>query len=126
MSMSAEGVYKENTQYIYRIVISSVRGIVAHAHLKTLHGGVGLTMSRVRERYWIPRIRRLAKRCITQCNGCKRFHAIAFANPPACNLPKDRVSRAAPFQVLGVDYAGPIKYRKKTKCRPTLPCTLVV
>ena len=30
--------------------------IVMHARLKTLHGGVGLTMSAVRENFWIPRL----------------------------------------------------------------------
>ena len=35
--------------------------IVEQAHLRTLHGGVGMTMSHVREEYWIPRLRRLAR-----------------------------------------------------------------
>ena len=29
--------------------------IVQRAHVTTLHGGVGLTMARVREKFWIPR-----------------------------------------------------------------------
>ena len=59
------------------------RKFVEHAHKSTLHGGVGLTMVKVRERHWIPRLRRLAKRVIKDCYGCKRFHAIAYASPPS-------------------------------------------
>ena len=41
--------------------------LVQHAHKATLHGGVGLTMAKIREEYWIPRLRRLAKKVIKQC-----------------------------------------------------------
>ena len=84
---------------------------VQHAHEITLHGGVGLTMAKVRESHWIPRLRKLVKRVIKQCYGCKRFQITAFANPPQGNLPRDRTEGNSPFQVVGVDYAGPIKYR---------------
>ena len=87
--------------------------LVANAHKKTLHGGVGLTMSEVRRTYWIPRLRRLARKAIKKCHGCKRFQARALSNPPPGNLPRDRTEGTAPFQVVGLDYAGPITYRKK-------------
>ena len=85
---------------------------VQHAHEITLHGGVGLTMAKVRESHWIPRLRKLVKRVIKQCYGCKRFQITAFANPPQGNLPRDRTEGNSPFQVVGVDYAGPIKYHR--------------
>ena len=47
--------------------------LVIHAHLQTLHGGVSLTMAKIREKYWVPRLRRLTKRVINECRGCKRF-----------------------------------------------------
>ena len=87
--------------------------LVANAHKKTLHGGVGLTMAEVRRTYWIPRLRRLARKAIKKCHGCKRFQARALSNPPTGNLPRDRTEGTAPFQVFGLDYAGPITYRKK-------------
>ena len=86
--------------------------LVAHFHTQTLHGGVGLTMAKVRETYWIPRLRQLVKRLIKCCYGCKRFHVSAFANPPPGYLPTDRTEGTSPFQVVGIDYAGPIKYRE--------------
>ena len=88
--------------------------LVQEAHLRTLHGGVGMTMTHVREKHWVPRLRRLVKRVIKGCFGCRRFQAIAVANPPPGKLPQDRTVGDRAFQVLGVDYAGPLYYRAKT------------
>jgi hypothetical protein len=88
--------------------------LVQEAHLRTLHGGVGLTMTHIRKRYWIPKLRSLAKRQIKSCYGCRRFQATAIVNPPPGMLPKDRTEGNHAFQVVGVDYAGPLKYRKKS------------
>ncbi|XP_028413531.1 uncharacterized protein LOC114536368 [Dendronephthya gigantea] len=85
--------------------------LVMDAHIRTLHGGVGLTMTKLREVYWIPRLRRLVRKMIKRCNGCRRFRAVAVADPPPGNLPTDRTVGSSAFQVIGVDYAGPIPYR---------------
>ena len=87
--------------------------LVHHEHLRTLHGGVGLTMTSVRRNYWVPRLRQLTKRIIRKCHGCQRFQAVAAGNLPPGNLPLDRTQGTHPFQVVGVDYAGLIKYRKR-------------
>ena len=88
--------------------------LVQEAHLRTLHGGVGLTMTQIRKRYWIPKLRSLAKRQIKSCYGCRRFQASAVVKPPPGVLPKERTEGNHAFQVIGVDYAGPLKYRKKS------------
>ena len=72
-------------------------------------------MTKVREIYWIPRLRKLVKRAIKRCFGCRRFHAIPFPSPQPGKLPKDRTEGDFPFQVVGVDYAGRIRYRKRGK-----------
>ena len=41
--------------------------IVLEAHERTLHGGVGLTMTKVREQHWVPRLRRLVKKVMKEC-----------------------------------------------------------
>ena len=89
--------------------------LVQDAHMLTLHGGVGLTMAFIRRDYWIPRLRQLTKKVINGCFGCKKFQAKAFGSPPPGNLPIDRTMGSAPFQVLGVDYAGPILYKINKK-----------
>ena len=85
------------------------------SHQATLHWGVGLTLTKVRERYWVPRLRQLAKKVIKKCYGCKRFQAVALKSPPPGNLPRDRTEGRATFQVIVVDFAGPLKYRKGKK-----------
>jgi len=72
-------------------------------------------MANIRERYWIPRLRRLVKKVRSSCNGCKRFGAKAYEAPPQGNLPTTRTQGTTPFEVIGVDFAGPIKYVTKIK-----------
>ena len=89
--------------------------LVREAHIRTVHGGVGLTMAKVRERYWIPWLRRLVKKIRSDCNGCKRFRAKAYQAPPTVNLPTTRIQGTVSFEVIGVDFAGPIKYVAKSR-----------
>ena len=72
-------------------------------------------MARVREKFWIPHLQKLTKRVVRKCSGCKRFEAVAFANPPPAPLPRERTEGNTPFNVIGVDFAGPVKYRDKRK-----------
>ena len=74
-----------------------------------------MTMAKFREKCWTPRVRSIAKGVTKSCNTCKRFRPVAVASPPAGNLPKDRTEGNAAFQVVGVDYAGPIRYQKMAK-----------
>ena len=84
---------------------------VQHAHLTTLHGGVTLTMTKVRETHWVPRLRALTKKVIKSCWGCKRFQAQAYQCPPPGGLSLTRTEGVTPYETIGVDFAGPIKYR---------------
>ena len=52
--------------------------LVRQAHLRTLHGGLFLTMAEVREKYWIPRLRKLTKKVVKSCWGSKVFVASSF------------------------------------------------
>ena len=60
--------------------------LIQDAHVLTLRGRVGLSMTYIRRDYWIPRLRRLTKKVICGCFGCKRSQAAAFRNPPPGNL----------------------------------------
>ena len=51
---------------------------VQQVHLTTLHRGVTLTMTKVRETHWVTRLRALTKRVIKSCWGCKRSEAQAY------------------------------------------------
>ena len=49
------------------------------------------------------------------CHGCKRFRARAYQAPPPGNLPKTRTEGSRPFQVIGVDFTGPIRCTPRVK-----------
>ena len=102
--------------------------LVAQGHLATLHGGVGSTMAKVGEYYWVPQLRRLTKKIVKSCHGCRRFRVQAYTSPPPGNLPRDRTEGQTPFQVIGVDFAGLLRYQKNQKPRERLTyyCMLVV
>ena len=87
--------------------------VVQHTHVVTLHGGAGLTMAKVRERFWVPRLRKLT--FLRAVGGCKRFRAIPAQDPPSGLLPREGTEGNTPFKVIGVDFAGPVKYLKKPK-----------
>ena len=89
--------------------------LVAQAHKTTLHGGITLTMAEIRQKFWIPRLGKLTKRVLKSCWGCKRFRATPFPNPPIAPLPTDRTQGSTAFDVIGVDFAGPIIYRRQPK-----------
>ena len=89
--------------------------LVREAHLSTLRGGVAMTMAKVREHYWDPRLLSLVKKIRSDCHGCKRFRATAYQAPPPGNLLTTRTQGTTPFEVIGVDFVEPIKYGTKTK-----------
>ena len=89
--------------------------LVMNAHLHILHGGVVLTITRIRERYWIPGLRQLAKRLIPNCFGCKQFHATPLRKPPQACLPTELTTGKQPFQIFGLDYARPLYYKRSGK-----------
>eukprot|EP00794_Sanderia_malayensis_P013094 gene13094-biopygen10447 len=53
----------------------------------------------------------MVKRIRSNCHGCKKFHAKACHQPTAGFLPKNRTEGSRPFEVIGVDFAGPITYK---------------
>ena len=108
-----------NVMNEFKAIIPPTYQVTTHTprnYYVTLHGEVGLwPMAKIRESYWVPRLRRLTRKVIKKCFGCKRFNATPIPNPQPGNLPKDRTEGDVPYQVVEVDYAGPIKYRKRGK-----------
>ncbi|XP_011859122.1 PREDICTED: uncharacterized protein LOC105556637 [Vollenhovia emeryi] len=81
--------------------------IIAHAHQRTLHGGTQLTLSYIRQQYWILGGRAPVKSHILRCVTCARQRGIR-AHQLMGQLPLSRVTQARPFTHTGVDYAGPL------------------
>ena len=59
--------------------------IMQRANLSTLHGGVVMVMAKVKEKCWIPKLRKLAKKVLSGFYACKKFRARP-ANPPPPSL----------------------------------------
>ena len=121
LELNADGVWEcrgriqgEYPVYLPDSVLYTAK-VVQRAHVTTLHGGVGLTMAKVREKLWVPRLRKLVKRTLKKCWGCKRFRAVPVHGPPQVPLPRERTEGDTPFNVIGVDFAGPVKYLEKPK-----------
>ena len=89
--------------------------IIERCHEETLHGGVQSTMCKVRERFWIPRLRQLVKKIRFKCNRCKKLRAKSLPSPPTSALPKFRAELVDPFSSTGVDFAGPLYYKTRKK-----------
>ena len=86
--------------------------LIEQSHKGMLHGGVSATMCKVRERFWMKKLRSLVKKVIHNCNHCKRFRVKALPAPTKSLLPDFRAQLTDPFIHTGVDFAGPILYRE--------------
>lgn len=69
-------------------------------------------MAAIREQWWIPKLRSLVKRTIRDCNICKVFATKPFKEGPTAPLPRFRTEVSRPSKYTGVDFAGPLVYRK--------------
>lgn len=86
------------------------RLVIEVAHRRVLHGGVQLTLSVLRQEFWVLRGRAQVKKWIHRCLMCSRWRA-ASQQPLIGDLPAPRVTPARPFLHTGVDYARPIWLR---------------
>ncbi|XP_042860480.1 uncharacterized protein LOC122246179 [Penaeus japonicus] len=76
-----------------------------HKYLK--HAGVDSVISFIRTQFWIISVRKLAKTIIKECLICRWLDSRPCSQPVA-PLPKERLTTARPFSVMGLDYAGPL------------------
>ena len=83
--------------------------------LQRCTGELGVRWRKCESTTWVPRLRRLTKKIVKSCHGCRRFRVQAYTSPPPGNLLRDRTEGQTPFQVIGVDFAGPLRYQKKPK-----------
>ena len=84
-----------------------VRLLVRETHELMGHAGIQLLMSHLREKFWIISLRKLAKAVISDCIICKK-QAVKHMECEIPPLPENRVRNAAIFEIVGVDFAGPV------------------
>ena len=95
------------------------RLIIEDAHNWQLHAGPTLLLATLRQRYWIIRGRQAIRSVIHNCVKCIR-HRGATLGQIMGDLPKYRVQAKRAFEVVGVDYAGPIMIRARSGRGSTL------
>ncbi|XP_066582970.1 uncharacterized protein [Prorops nasuta] len=84
--------------------------LIRQTHLETLHGGLQLTLSTLRQRFWVVNARNLVKSCVHKCITYVRERA-KLGSQLMGSLPAARVSRSFTFEHTGVDYAGPFSVK---------------
>ncbi|XP_065092079.1 uncharacterized protein LOC135712910 [Ochlerotatus camptorhynchus] len=96
--------------------------IFNHEHLRNHHLGATSLLSAVRETFWVPHGRKLARNTIWKCVPChKNAPNRGMLQQIMGQLPETRVTPAPPFFHCGVDYAGPITLvEKRTRGTPTI------
>ena len=87
--------------------------VVFDAHESTLHGGVGLTMAKIRQKWWIEKLRSLVKSVLHKCNTCVKYRARPLPTPTQAPLPEFRTTGSRAFETVGLEFAGPISYKIK-------------
>ena len=70
-------------------------------HEQAIHGGVQTAMSKVMERFWIPRLRTLVKFVRYKYSTYKRINAEGLSSPLPVKLPKFREEFSNPFATTG-------------------------
>ena len=76
-------------------------------------------LSILAETYFIRGIKKVIKSVCHSCVVCKRAYA-KTSQQLMGQLPADRVRPAPPFQVIGLDFAGPFLCKRGNPRKPTL------
>lgn len=93
--------------------------LMKYVHIRVGHGGAQQMLHFVRQQYWIPKARQLAKTVIHRCLQCRRHH-LQTATTIMAQLPAERTTPERPFKQCGVDYMGPINIASKRGRNPQI------
>ncbi|XP_047543294.1 uncharacterized protein LOC125075630 [Vanessa atalanta] len=87
--------------------------LIDKAHRNTFHGGTRLTLSRLKQHYWVLGGNRAVKKYIRKCVTCRK-HNPDKQYQLMGDLPAARTNPTRPFYNCGVDFTGyvDVKYNK--------------
>ena len=88
--------------------------IICDAHEKVAHAGRGITLSALRNQYWIVNANSVVRHLISKCVVCRRLRS-PVGEQKMADLPKERLTPAPPFTYCGVDYFGPFRIKEGRK-----------
>lgn len=82
--------------------------VVHYFHSKVGHQWQETVVAKIREKFWIPSLRIVLRRVISNCQWCRVYKA-KIAQPMMGSLPPERlVAFLPPFTNVGLDYFGPV------------------
>lgn len=94
-----------------------VKLIVEDTHRRQLHAGINQTLISLRYKYWIIRARQLVRTVVKSCFICRKLAPVRLQVEMA-PLPRDRIIQSSPFEVVGIDFTGPLYvYQGKPKIK---------
>jgi len=85
-------------------------------HIRLHHLGVRIVLLELREEFWILRARQAIEKIIHTCLPCK-IARNPFRQEREAPMPADRIMASRPFQVTGIDFAGPLYVKGKLPLR---------
>ena len=93
---------------------------------RQVHHSIYPSLAKLRTRFWVPRGRQYVKRIIGKCKICKMFQGQCYGEPPMAQLSACRVREAPSFAKVGVDFAGSLNVKGKTRewKRESLHCVV--
>ena len=80
--------------------------LIADAHFDTLHGGVNLVLSTIRQKMWIVAAKTLIKSYFKNCGTCSRFTCTEPFQLIG-DFPPERISAVRAFNDIRMDFPGP-------------------
>lgn len=80
------------------------------------HDGVSTTVSKIRSRFWIPKLRKMAKSIREKCVTCRKKRK-NLESQRMGQLPNERVTPAPAWSATAVDFFGPFQTRGETNKR---------
>ena len=97
---------KKHLVLISKDAIIKYKMLIADAHFDTLHGGVDLVLSTIRQKYWIVAAKTLIKSYIKNCGTCSRFTCTEHFQLVG-DFPPERISAVRAFNDIRMDFPGP-------------------
>ncbi|KAL7880972.1 hypothetical protein SRHO_G00032260 [Serrasalmus rhombeus] len=99
--------YREKHPWILPSKHKYTEMVVQNQHEQICHAGVQDTLVQTREKYWILKAWQVVRKVVSGCVFCRKFKAKPGQQTTA-PLPRDRITESPPFEVAGVDFAGPL------------------
>ena len=91
--------------------------LIWHAHKQQHHAGVSMTLTALRQMYWVPRARQRIRALLRKCVTCRKLAGRPYTAPDPPPLVKARVEQSMPIEVTGVDFTGALYVRGEGECK---------